>query len=257
MTMVSAFGLIGIAASLARKGYLLPAWIVLTFVLERRNAPNVAILPLCMLGASAVATIILPAIDQGFRKETESSKNSGLGVPGFLFLLFISFYSLGSMAYANTQLARRTLSPADREAFAWIRENTPPGSRFVVLTGEQDLFADAVTEWFPILTGRTSLTTLQGAEWNETRVFAQRILQIQGMQACLRGINLIACLDRLRLLPQLHYQFLYISSCPQNDDRCFGSMISEGDSSTTQLNQPAEYRLIYHLDHVSIFEAPH
>ena len=45
----------------------------------------------------------------------------------------------------------------DGGLFYWISENIPEDSRFVVITGQVDLFRDWISEWFPAPTVWTSL----------------------------------------------------------------------------------------------------
>jgi len=56
------------------------------------------------------------------------------------------------------------LGTDDREAMAWVRDETPEDARFVVLSDEIWSRSDEA-EWFPYLTDRISVTTMQGREW--------------------------------------------------------------------------------------------
>ncbi len=60
MTLVAALGLIGLMASLAKREYLLPIWVLLPFAVEPRDAATVAIIPLALLGAIAVHEVVFP-----------------------------------------------------------------------------------------------------------------------------------------------------------------------------------------------------
>jgi hypothetical protein len=60
------------------------------------------------------------------------------------------------------------ISTSDLAAFSWIKSHTPFSSRFLVISNTSDptLWGyDQISEWFPALTARTSLTTPQGTEW--------------------------------------------------------------------------------------------
>ncbi|MEA2638866.1 MAG: hypothetical protein QOF51_260, partial [Chloroflexota bacterium] len=75
------------------------------------------------------------------------------------------------------------LSADDRAAMQWIASDAPPGSRFLVLTG--DAWAtDRVEEWFPVLTQHTSVTTPQGTEWLPGRAFHERVVEDTAIQRC-------------------------------------------------------------------------
>ena len=62
LAVVAALGLLGIAASIAKREVLLPVWVLLPFAVEPRAASTVAIIPLACMGAIAVHELILPRI---------------------------------------------------------------------------------------------------------------------------------------------------------------------------------------------------
>jgi len=68
-----------------------------------------------------------------------------------------------SYGYALS-LSSYRLNIDDREAMQWVRQNTPPGARFLLITGKEQPLGDLAQEWFPVLSGRQSLTTIQGLE---------------------------------------------------------------------------------------------
>jgi hypothetical protein len=77
-----------------------------------------------------------------------------------------------------------TLHAADLEAFAWVRGNTPPLSKFAVIT-HQNALADPWVEWFPAVARRQSLDTVFGTEWLENVSFRTKIRQYERLQACI------------------------------------------------------------------------
>jgi hypothetical protein len=84
------------------------------------------------------------------------------------------------------------LYPPDEEAMYWVRDNTPVGSRFLVLTGTTSVSCDSVTEWFPALTDRQSLFTVQGTEWTKRDDFGEFIQAENDLQMCSEG-NPLEC----------------------------------------------------------------
>jgi hypothetical protein len=75
----------------------------------------------------------------------------------------------------------------------WINANTPQGSRFLVLTGATSVACDSVSEWFPALTDRQSLYTIQGQEWTLGDEFGDFIRRSVEVQACVNDMP--SCLD--------------------------------------------------------------
>lgn len=61
------------------------------------------------------------------------------------------------------------LKPGLRQAMSWVRANHA-GARFAIVTA-QPWYYDSSAEWFPVLTGARSVTTVQGREWMAARQF--------------------------------------------------------------------------------------
>src|SRR5262249_34347385 len=99
------------------------------------------------------------------------------------------------------------LQPEERQAMAWVAANIPPSSRFLVVTGEENWAIDRVSEWFPTLTGRISLNTVQGSEWLPTSAATK--VQNSALQLC--GTEEVSCLDHWSELTGLSYHYIYIS----------------------------------------------
>jgi hypothetical protein len=91
---------------------------------------------------------------------------------------------------------------------AWVSVNTPADSRFLVLTGTTSVSCDSVLEWFPALTGRQSIFTVQGREWTEGRNFNNYILSTYPVQKCLSSDD-DSCLDSA--VRRDAYDYIYLS----------------------------------------------
>ena len=99
-------------------------------------------------------------------------------------LAFLTLYGcLSAFTVGSEILQKYTLTARDSRAFEWVRENTPPESRFAVVTQGLPL-RDAASEWFPALTGRRSIATVFGLEWMRQIDFARQIEQHRSLQAC-------------------------------------------------------------------------
>ncbi len=85
---------------------------------------------------------------------------------------------------SNFRLINTTLTPGEREAMTWLRENLPPGEDFLIITGRTYSMSDPVQEWFPALSGHHSQTTLQGLEWTLGAGFEARLEDLADLQAC-------------------------------------------------------------------------
>src|SRR3546814_13784021 len=66
----------------------------------------------------------------------------------------------------SSDVCSSDLLPEDeREAMAWVAVETPEDSRFALITDATRWSSDRSAEWFPYLTDRVSVATVQGLEW--------------------------------------------------------------------------------------------
>ncbi len=201
-TVIAVLGLIGIAHRLVRRDYLLPLWMAIPFFIEGRSAAGPAAIPLAMLAALGLVEVILPALQPSLAKDAEvSSTERNVFIYLVLYLIFSTFQF-------GLQLSAATLYPPDEEAMRWVRENTPDDSRFIVLTGATSVSCDSVMEWFPAISGRKSLFTVQGTEWTKGAGFNDYVRSTYGAQACLSNSD-VACLDGAA--SRADYDYLYVS----------------------------------------------
>jgi hypothetical protein len=223
-TVIAVLGLIGVARCLVRREYLLPLWLALPFFVEGRSAAGPAAIPLAMLAAIGLVDVVFLAMhalgrknaagdqltpEQGTDPEgTVSASERNILIYVLLFLVF-STYQFGF------QLSSATLYPPDREAMGWVRDHTPADSRFLVLTGTSSVSCDSVMEWFPALTGRQSINTVQGTEWTQGKNFASYVRSAYAAQKCVAGGD-AACLDEA--VDRSAYDYIYFSKALHTDN---------------------------------------
>jgi hypothetical protein len=123
-------------------------------------------------------------------------------------LLYVFLYLIFSTSQFGFQLSHATLYPQDQEAMNWVRENTAENSRFLVLTGTSSVSCDSVLEWFPALTDRQSIFTVQGTEWTKGAGFNDYVRSTYAVQECLPDGD-ASCLDEA--LSRSAYDFIYLS----------------------------------------------
>lgn len=224
-TVIAVLGLIGIAYQLLRRQYLLPLWMALPFFVEGRSASGPAAIPLMMLAAIALVDVIFSALgrlDVGkpsnqmqemVDKEADGSQRI-LPAERNIFL-FIMSYLIFSTYQFGFGLSNATVYSPDQEAMTWVRENTPDSSRFLVLTGTSQVSCDSVLEWFPALTGRQSIFTVQGTEWTQGPNFNDYVRSTYAPQRCLLSDD-ATCLDAA--VSPSAYDFIYLSKTLRVDN---------------------------------------
>ncbi len=214
-TVIAVLGLIGIAHRLIRRDYLLPLWMAIPFFTEGRSAAGPAAIPLAMLAAIGLVDIILAALqfwdgklrldEHGAATENLSGHVTSVERNVFIYLLLYLLFSTYQFGFG---LSNATVYQPDREAMQWVKENTSADSRFLVLTGTDSVSCDSVMEWFPALTGRQSIYTVQGTEWTEGRNFNNYVVSTYAVQECLMDSDVV-CLDAAT--PRSQYDYLYVS----------------------------------------------
>ena len=251
-TAIAVLGLLGLTHCLIRWDYLLPLWLALPFLVVGRGAANLAVIPLAMLAAIGFVNIVLMALQPGpANARVEPSRNEA-GVSsvergafiGLLLYIVFSTYQFGA------QLASATLYPPDREAMNWVRENTPEVSRFLVLTGTTSVSCDSVLEWFPALTGRKSLYTVQGTEWTEGKNFNNYVVSTYAVQECLTSGD-SSCLDAA--VSREEYDFIYLSKLLRVDN-C-GALAFQRTFPYFLENMKSEpqFNIVYETDDVVVY----
>ncbi len=255
LSLAAVFALVGVGAELAKRRWLLLAWLFLPFLIEPRSAPTYAMIPLALLAGIGLADVILTGIAR-LGAGTENPLESRAGV---IFLLFVGVYMFGQTMIFGSQAAGTALRPAAREAFAWIKANTPGDAKFVVLTGNTagELFCDAPVEWFPALTDRVSLTTIQGREWTQGADFGSFATQAQAVSACMLDSS-VDCVEaqtaKLENQP-VSYNYLYIQKKAPDlvNCRAVGTSL-RGEQLIDELRASPQYTEVYQNDSVAVFE---
>ena len=194
LTLLAVLGLIGMAAKIVRRDLLIPIWLVVTYLAEPRGGGLYLMVPLAMLIASALESVILPGLSRLARKSageasTEIAEDGGLehllrGSVAKWVLGYVLIYSVMSAFYVILVIQQRfSLKSGDLAAMDWVRENTPATTRFALITGERPL-RDSSSEWFPALAERRSAGTVFGYEWINDGRFGERTADYLELQAC-------------------------------------------------------------------------
>lgn len=184
LPILPVFGLVGIFVAIKQRNLLLVFGFFLPFIFDPRNAPAVAIYFLILLSVEGMM-FLKDGYESRLNKLLVRQTKIDRTLPAILFsglLLYLFVVSAG----AAKRLGSLALTADDRETMEWVRNNTPPGSRFLLLTnnGQINPMVDARLEWFPALAERRSLNTIQGLEWTLGTQFYQYSLDLIALQAC-------------------------------------------------------------------------
>ena len=206
-TLIAVLGLVGLAYSILHKEYLLPLWLVLPFIVEGRSAAGPAAIPLALLAAIGLLDVILPSLLTIHPKNLQQLDDKVPAIE-FSLLVYVVLYGVFSAYQFGLQLSNTSVLSSDREAMSWIRKNTPENARFLVLTGTSSVSCDSTLEWFPALTDRQSLFTVQGTEWTKGSSFGAFVTSTYAVQKCLSADH-ISCLDAA--VDRSQYEYIYLT----------------------------------------------
>jgi hypothetical protein len=205
--LVGFLAVLGALTTLRPGRVLLPVWWGAIILLDTRAGPTYAAIPAALLAGYGVVDVVIPALRRlyGGAALSLGGVARAPGTPGILrfapaaILAFFVFFGTASALSRSPDYGTTgdgpgltALTAADRSAMRWVVARTPPDARFAVVTGEA-WHVDKVAEWFPVLAGRKSVSTVQGLEWEpgfEARVQQNIDLQIgcgTSDAACLAG----------------------------------------------------------------------
>ena len=123
-----------------------------------------------------------------------------------VILVFALFSAMVFRYVGDSEL--KTLSSYDRQAMQWVSQNTEKASKFVVLTGEK-WPVDFISEWFPALSMRYSVSTVQGSEWLPDYQFNEQMKIYDSLQSC--AMKDFSCLLNWTKENSIQYTYLYLS----------------------------------------------
>ncbi len=255
LTLVAVLGFIGFFACVVNKNYFIPIWYFVPYLVDPRSAATYAMIPLTMMAGIALNEVILPVIARlENSKKPITQDNPFLSPIATIFLVTAGFFMLAGTLYFGVQIAGSTLSKANRTAFDWIKANTQPESRFLIMTGEGQILCDSAQEWFPVLTDSVGITTIQGNEWLPDKQYTGAVALQTGVQSCLDGTSPLGCIEKYHL----QFDYLYINTQGSLKNSCrVIAPVSRGDILIRTLEENSQYHLAYQSDAVTIFSNLH
>jgi hypothetical protein len=254
LTIVAILGLIGFVECIGRKNFLLPIWYFLPYLVDPRSGATYAMIPLAMLAGVAVSEVILPGLAKIAGNPYSDNSGTVQGRWYASFLIVFGMYLLGGSLYFGTQIAGTALSKANRTAIEWIHANTPTDSRFLVMTGENEVFCDSLQEWFPVLSERISITTIQGDEWLPDNAYAKAVSLQDEVQNCVNAVSPLQCLND----KHLQYDYVYIARLGALKNFCRTlAPVSRGEHLIAELRNDPQYSVVYQTQAVELFSFRH
>ncbi len=255
--IAAALGLLGMFTCVSRREYLLPSWVVLAAVLDPRAFPTSASIPIALLAAISVHDILFPLLKHPVRlslapygennRDAHAHRSAPAWLAGAAIVLGASYLTLSALVNSPTLMTG--MKADERGAMRWVAANTEAGSRFAVVS-DDGWSLDRTSEWFPALTGRRSVATVQGSEWlSGAAGFAQQKRAFRALQGC---ANLGAdCLDAWSAKMNEPFDYVYITKIPPRltkaKDPCCGAL-------RAALRGDSRYTVVYDSSAATIFQ---
>ncbi len=257
---INVLAIIGMLFCLFKRRYDIVIWLVLIGFLNPRSANRSLVFPVILLAAIALDELICPALDRLRAtqiSEMGNSSNKRKSVwqndPQIYSHLFIMF-SIGFpffLGFINTLGVHPVLSMLPKQeldAMDWIRDNTDENGIFVILNPSIEWHMDKMGEWFPALTERKSVTTIQGTEWLPDSTFEIDKQIYDDFKECAETGE--SCLSAWSRQNGNNLDYLVVS-------RINGSMQSL-DTGLSYFNKTVEesgnYDLLYENEAVTVFK---
>ncbi|HEX5479229.1 MAG TPA: hypothetical protein VFY79_05865 [Dehalococcoidia bacterium] len=252
-TVIAALAALGIIVLVARREYLLPCWVLVMAFLDQRAFLTSSTVAVAMLAAVAAHEVVLPLV---LRPRIASDDRAANGVvrlsrsPAWLamvvIMLMVAYPVLG--AITSTPGLLQGLSPEEHTAMTWVSENTPASARFAVVTGRA-WPVDHNSEWFPVLTGRESVATVQGYEWMAGGAFDLQRTAFAHLQNCSNADG--DCLSAWSAESGESYDYVYVATVPPADDSQQGITCCDGLRNT--LRRDSRYRVVFDGPGATVF----
>ncbi len=235
LQLLAVIGLIGAFILFAQRKPALPIWFILIALIEPRGGTLYMMLPLAMFIGITFDQAIHPVLKPQDGNSRAWAWNAFIG----FFLLYGMINASVTASNINRQL---TLTSGDLQAFAWVRANTPPESRFILITQRLPL-NDSTSEWFPVIAERHSLATIFGYEWVNDGLFEKRVEQYQKLQTCMMQDT--TCLNQWAHTYNQEFSYIYLQK-PQGET-------SAQPPLYTSLINSTEFEIIFNSENAGIF----
>jgi hypothetical protein len=201
--LIGLIALVGIIWSIRSRQWFLVVWLAIMMPLDSREYLTDTLVPVSLFVGIGFVEVLNPLLDRLGRRRV-SGWQAWLRPLGTLCVL--GFLSLGLLVSASS--LDSPLPAQERAAMAWVAQNTPSTSQFLVITGES-WYIDRSGEWFPDLAGRESVATVQGSEWLSNKPFAEHVAQYNDVQECTDQPT--SCLDTWSQQTGTRFDYVYVS----------------------------------------------
>ena len=247
LTIIALMAMAGIIIEIIRKNYTLPILYILPILIEPRGAATATSIFMAILASIALCDLVLPALSNlegRFRQVQLDMPLQSRGAKILLAYLMLNLF-LGMYNFAMN-IQNNTLSDENRQAFSWVQGHTPSDSRFIIMGDNYDLTG----EWFPLLAERINMSTCQGQEWLGIGKISNCIQTGNSINQCPFSSSPLTCIANISHTGNINHNYIYITR------RAASVSWPKADNLIAEMEQHANYILVYHTENVYIFSRP-
>ena len=196
--------LIGSLTLIERRWFFIPLWLLAEVLLAVRGAFTYACIPVVL----AASVGVYDSIGRGILRIRRRDVFRNNAVRGVLLLTVVlsTFNDVGVWALQDPPFDG--VSPSGVATMTWLGTNTPTDASVSVVNGHS-WYSDVYGEWLPALSGRVSVTTMQGREWASRSVWDADLTAYNDLQQC--ALEDAGCTATWMIVHQAHRDaYLYI-----------------------------------------------
>ena len=237
--------IIGIYRGLA----FLPIWLYIVSLLDARNVERdgtfivVIVATIGMIYGTTTLVNLLLALPRKMKLLPNIRSAQAAQLIGVIILIFVSvseFHTTNMNVLNNNEIL----------AMEAVAASTPPDASAAVLTGVQ-WGQDDISEWFPALSHRTSVNTVQGYEWMGQAAWRSRNELSNELQVCVGSTDPLDCVEATLRSHSQAVEILYVAG-PKSET----AALKRRDLTAglrTELDMNPGWHLIFRNDAASIF----
>jgi hypothetical protein len=248
------FPLIGVLAAfgglacLSSRRYFLPVWWAAIVLLDVRAFPTFTCIPVALMAGICVSEVLVPVVANRPVGDAAEPAPSSLrprlqesAVLASLIVFALASAMLRSSGLGGEASNLRGLSDEELTALAWVKDETPVGSTFLIIP-DSSWETAKTAEWFPVLANRTSIATVQGSEWLPNGGFRRAQEIYADAYDC--GYQTTECLTALAENNRVAFDYVYVRKGDLG--QCCTTLIESLDGD-------AGYHLVYDDEGATIY----
>jgi hypothetical protein len=185
---VDPLAILGVALAVLfaiRRQFLLPLWLLVATAISYQYG----MVPFALIVGTFGIDLVVARERARTSEAGPKARSSARRAPTIAIIALsacLVVEAAGSMvAVLNPGAPLHALTNDRRDAMAWVTAELAPDSRIAVVT-DSGWAGDPDSEWFPLLTGRTSVGTVQGSEWLGATGFEAQVQAYRDLQACVQ-----------------------------------------------------------------------